>query len=82
MCEDRARCTRIDHQRKLCAVNQHACLEMAVRELVENDGLAPLRIGHAERTAGHEAGGDAAGDILQFVAILVAGDEDEDDQEP
>ncbi len=42
----------------------------------------PSSIADGQRAAGHEAGGHAAGDVLQFVAVLVAGDEREDDQRP
>ena len=42
--------------------------------------LPPSLIG--QRAAGDEAGGDAAGEILQLVAVLVAGDEGEDEQRP
>src|SRR5690606_12242940 len=44
-------------------------------------GTAVL-LAQRQRTAGHQPGGDAAGDVLQFVAVLIAGDEGEHDDSP
>ena len=62
------------------AVDRAARPEMAVGELFQHHRVAAVIDG--QRAAGNEADGDAVGEILQFVAVLVAGDEHQDDQHP
>jgi len=56
--------------------------EMAARALVEAHRGSPVLLAQRQRAAGNEAGRDAAGHVLQLVAILVARDQREHDEDP
>ena len=78
--QHRARRAGVDDEVDAHGVDRAARPEMAVGELFEHHRVAAVIDG--QRAAGNEADGDAVGEILQFVAVLVAGDEHQDDQHP
>lgn len=79
------------HRRRSAGVNHHAdsntidraaCFEMAAVRLLQHHQDAAVGITDRQRAAGNEPGCDSARDILQLVAVLVAGNENEREEEP
>src|SRR5690606_6450740 len=71
----------IDQRSDRVAVEFRAHLEMAAITLFQHNEIAVFAADR-KRTAWNQTGGDAAGDILQFVAILISRHESENHEEP